>query len=53
MQSRLNRRRRIGRTAFIDPLRLQRQKEAELVRTYDKGFDYVKYARVLSYGTCS
>ena len=47
MQSKLNRRRGIGRTAFIDPLKLQRQQEAELVRTYDKGFDYVKYARVL------
>jgi hypothetical protein len=47
MQSKLNRRRRIERTAFIDPLKLQRQREAEVVRTYDKGFDYVKYARVL------
>lgn len=47
IQTKLNRRRGIGRTAFIDPLKLQRQQEAELVRTYDKGFDYVKYARVL------
>ena len=47
MQSMLNRRRGVRRTAFIDPLKLQRHREAELVRTYDKGFDYVKYARIL------
>jgi len=47
MQSKLNRRRQFGRTAFIDPLKLQRQQETELVRTYDKGFDCVKYVPFL------